>query len=224
MTAPTNPSSPLELLKNGVHSLGIALDLSALEKMIRHLDLLMEWKDLTNLSSIRSVEDAVILHLLDSITVLKILPVGNFKILDVGTGGGFPGLVLALARPELRITLLDRNPKKIVFVKYAGKETGAQNVKFVNTALADLRLQTPFPTYDFVVSRAFSSKSTVLLSLTRYLNPRGGLIMMLGPGAGEQPLELEGSTLENRWDGVLPFSSHQRSVLLYRRKSYSDIN
>ena len=95
--------------------------------LLDYIALLQKWNKVYNLTAVREPENMLYQHLLDSLAVLP--HIGAGRLLDVGTGGGLPGIVLAIARPELDITLLDSNQKKTTFLRQACIELGLKNVK-----------------------------------------------------------------------------------------------
>lgn len=136
-------------LRAGATSFGIALDDAAAQKLLRLLDELDDWNQRMNLTAIRVREQQITKHLLDSLAVQPYL-LGE-RVLDVGTGAGFPGLPLALVNPERQFTLLDSVAKKLRFVNHAAAALGLTNVTTVHSRAEDYR---PKERFDVVISRA----------------------------------------------------------------------
>ncbi|MEW6532546.1 MAG: 16S rRNA (guanine(527)-N(7))-methyltransferase RsmG [Thermodesulfobacteriota bacterium] len=190
--------------------------------MLRHLELVREWSAHIDLTSVRSPSDLATLHFLDSLTIFKALPIEvPFHLLDVGSGGGFPGLVLAAVDVTKQVTLMDRDPAKIVFLKLVTRELGLSNVRFLNVSLDTLVTRPKPPLFEAVVSRAFSSNSRILQRLSVVLSPEGHLVRMAGPSSIERPFQIEGFREVRAWEGTLPFSDRFRRVILYERVSGS---
>ncbi len=187
--------------------------------MVRHIHLLFEWGKRINLTAIKDPCDIAALHFLDSLTVLKVLPDAPLRMIDIGTGGGFPGMVVAEARPKLQITLLDRDPKKIVFLKHLAKELTLDSVNFLNIRLEQLRASSESEGFELVMSRAFASDSAILDSFAGILTPGGFLVRMAGPSMSREETPLMNFAEEDRWTGTLPFTNHYRQVILYRKKT-----
>jgi len=182
--------------------------------MIHHLDLIRNWGTKINLTAIEDPRDMAILHFLDSLTVFKVIPVGSrLNILDIGSGAGFPGLVLRTADETLHVTLLDRNPKKIVFLKHAARALNLTKVDFVNMSLQNFVVHPSAGQFDRIVSRGFSSNITVLDGLHSLLAPKGRLITMTGRSSKE--LALNNFRLIVSWEGFLPFSNRFRKVSVH---------
>ncbi|MDQ7781579.1 MAG: 16S rRNA (guanine(527)-N(7))-methyltransferase RsmG [Desulfomonilaceae bacterium] len=206
------------MLIDGSSLLGVAVPEDGPAKMIRHLKLVLGWGAKMNLTSLRDPLRIAVLHFLDSLTVFKVLPLGSgVRVIDVGSGAGFPGMVLKIADPSLDVTLLDRNPRKVVFLKHAAHRLELKGITFLNLPVEALLQEGKIPAYDVVVSRALSSDPHFLDSLYRLLRPGGGLIAMTGPGSDMEGLHLPHFTLGKTWEGGLPFTDTFRRVSLYSR-------
>jgi 16S rRNA (guanine527-N7)-methyltransferase len=222
MTAQNTLPDPEDIIFRGCHALQITLPRCAVGKMLRHMSLLAEWQTRTNLTSLTNPADVAVRHFLDSLTVIKVLPWRpNLQLLDIGTGAGFPGVVLRTALESLELTLLDRSPKKIVFLKSVVQEIGFKNVHFLCTDLRALIASPASYTFDVVVSRAFSSDPGLIDRLHVLVRTGGGLVRMGGPASQSEPLSLKHFELTEQWEGILPFSNHFRRVLYLTKVSGS---
>lgn len=216
MIQPPLPHDPRDIVVLGAEALGIALNPSAVDAMLRHMDLVSQWRLQADLTALTDPAEAAVLHILDSLTVFKVIPRGTgLAILDIGSGGGFPGLVLKTADSSLRLTLLDRNPRKIVFLKHAVHELGLEGVKFANVRVEALLKSNLRERFDVVVSRAVFSETSFLASLTGLLVPRGSLVRMAGPASLRESDDLPGFRRTAVWEGTLPFSDATRRLLRY---------
>lgn len=121
------------------------------EKMCALVHLLIKWSKALNLTAIKNEDDIIVLHILDSAVISPFLTYN--KIADVGTGAGFPGLVLAILNPDKKFTLIDSVAKKIAFVKTAAVELNLDNVEVINNRCENL---TNLDKFDIIVSRAFA--------------------------------------------------------------------
>mgnify|MGYP003294970544 CR=1 FL=1 len=109
----------LNLLKTGADSLGIVLDDKALERFDAYAELLVSWNEKINLTAITDPEGIVKKHFLDSLALLKYCDIkSDAKMIDVGTGAGFPGLAIKIARPDINITLMDSTQKKLTVIDF----------------------------------------------------------------------------------------------------------
>ncbi len=122
----------------------------------------LEYNTHTNLTSITDEEEFNIKHILDSLSVLKFHDLNNKKILDVGSGGGFPGLVFAIVLDNSEITMLDSNNKKTKYIDHAIEELGLKNAKTINMRVEEAGLK---ESYDVTVSRAVAALN-ILLEIT----------------------------------------------------------
>lgn len=219
MTSLKKANDPLMLIRESSDILGIELSEDGAARMRQHLRLLMQWRKCVNLTSLTDPIQIAILHFIDSLTIFKVIPQGSaLRILDVGTGGGFPGMVLRSVDSSLDMTLLDRDAKKIVFLKYVARELGLTDITFLHTALANLLKLPISPPFDLIVSRAFSSDPLVLNSFSRLLVSGGSLVRMTGPTDAVHSSRLSNFRVQQLWEGTLPFSSHYRRVYRYVEK------
>ena len=148
------------LLLDGLNQL--SLDAGLADSLLAYLELLQKWNKAYNLTAIRDPQDMVVLHLLDSLTVLPYLR--GTAVLDVGTGAGLPGIPLAIANPDVAFTLLDTNGKKTRFIEYAVRQLCLANVRVEKSRIEEYAPPDKFTT---IVSRAFSSLDASLASVTR---------------------------------------------------------
>lgn len=155
-------------LAEGIAALGPALPDGSEAKLLTYLALLDKWNLVYNLTAVREPERMVSHHLLDSLAVVPFFAGGS--VLDVGSGGGLPGIPLAIVRPELRVTLIDSVAKKTAFLLQAKAELGLNNLNVVTGRVEDFAPDTGF---DVVVSRAFSDLKA-FVTLTRHLLEPGG--------------------------------------------------
>jgi len=172
-------------LAAGVAALGLALPEGAEAKLLAYLALLDKWNRVYNLTAVRDVERMVSHHLLDSLAAVPYFQAGT--VLDVGSGGGLPGIPLAIARPELQVTLIDSIAKKTAFLLQAKAELGLKNLQVVTGRVEDFRPETGF---DIVTSRAFSDLKE-FVTLTRHLlKPDGRWLAMKGLYPNEEIAQL----------------------------------
>jgi len=155
-------------LAAGIAQMDIAVTPEQLAKLLDYLALLHKWNGVYNLTAIRQPEQMVSNHLLDSLAVLPHL--WPQRWLDVGCGGGLPGIVLAVMRPEWSFTLMDSNSKKTGFVQQAAIELGLRNVEVRCGRVEQWQTEQKF---DGIISRAFAEVSD-FVSLTQHLLADGG--------------------------------------------------
>jgi 16S rRNA (guanine527-N7)-methyltransferase len=167
-------------LKAGIAALGLSLPDGAEAQLLAYLALLEKWNRVHNLTAVRGAERMVSHHLLDSLAAVPFFQAGgsdSIRVLDVGSGGGLPGIPLAIARPELQVTLIDSVAKKTAFLLQAKAELGLNNVRVVTGRVEDFR---PGTRFDVITSRAFSDLKE-FVTLTRHLlEPAGRWLAMKG--------------------------------------------
>ena len=157
------------ILIDGLEQLKIELADEQVDKLMAYLTLLQKWNKVYNLTAIRDPEEMLIKHLLDSLAVLP--HIKENRIIDVGTGGGVPGIPLAICFPEKQVDLLDSNSKKTRFLIQAKAELGLVNTQVIYSRVEEYK---PEPLYDAVISRAFASIQD-MLDWTHHLLPVGGI-------------------------------------------------
>ena len=164
-----------EQLAAGVAVLGLTLPGGAEAKLLAYLALLDKWNRVYNLTAVRDTERMVSHHLLDSLAA--VVHFQGKTVLDVGSGGGLPGIPLAIARPELQVTLIDSIAKKTAFLLQAKAELGLVNLQVVTGRVEDYQ---PDSKFDLITSRAFSDLKE-FVTLTRHLlKPTGHWLAMKG--------------------------------------------
>lgn len=166
-------------LHEGIARLGLVdLPVGTEEKLLAYLALLVKWNAAYNLTAVRDPQQMLVKHLLDSLSILPQVTDGS--LIDVGTGAGLPGLVLAIARPGLRVTLLDSNGKKVRFLRQVIAE-----LKIANAQAVQSRVEEHEARYDVVTSRAFATLAD-MLAWSGQLAVEGGCFLAM---KGQRPDE-----------------------------------
>jgi 16S rRNA (guanine527-N7)-methyltransferase len=168
--------SLLVQLQQGVEAMGLTASDLPLQDYVSYVELLAQWNSAYNLTSIRDPEKMLAYHVLDSLSILPFIQ-GN-ECLDVGTGAGLPGIILALARPDTHWVLLDGNSKKTRFVQQTVMTLNIKNVEVVCSRIENYQLENRFST---IVSRAFTSLDAFYSCNHDLLAPGGSLLAMKGP-------------------------------------------
>jgi 16S rRNA (guanine527-N7)-methyltransferase len=168
--------NPETQIAEGLAAMKIELPAEARQQLLAHLQLIAKWNRVHNLTAVRETDQMVILHLLDSLSVLPHLGSAH-SVLDVGSGPGFPGIPLAIARPSLAVTLLDSSHKKCAFLEQARSELGLANVTVVCERVEQWKPQRHF---EVVVSRAFAELSDFVAQAKHLVAPGGRFLAMKG--------------------------------------------
>ena len=158
-----------ERLKSGAENMKVFLADEMLEKLVDYIYLLHKWNATYNLTALKNPGDMLTHHVLDSLSVVPFL-VKSRNILDVGSGGGLPGLVLAIVYPEKHVSMVDIVQKKTAFLNQARIELGLDNVTIHTGRVEKLQVEKKF---DAIISRAFSSLPD-FVGLSGHLLDRNG--------------------------------------------------
>ncbi|MBA3581465.1 MAG: 16S rRNA (guanine(527)-N(7))-methyltransferase RsmG [Gammaproteobacteria bacterium] len=155
--------------------MSLEASLSQVEQLAQYLKLLLKWNRHYNLIADTDSESAVVVHILDSVSILSLLH--GERIVDVGTGAGLPGIPLAILCPQWRFTLVDSNGKKIRFIQQVIIELGLKNVEAIQSRIEEYRPPQPF---DTVTARALASVSEILRQAGHLSAPQGRCLLMKG--------------------------------------------
>lgn len=171
-------------LAAGIAALGLDLDAAAQSKLLAYLALLDKWNRTYNLTAIRDPERMLTHHLLDALATLPHLPQARtLRLIDVGSGGGVPGVPLAIARPDWHVTLLDSKQKKTTFLRQVAAELNLCDVTVVASRVEDYMPEVPF---DVAISRAFAELAPFVQGARHLVRSGGYLVAMKGAHAREE--------------------------------------
>ena len=189
------------LLHDGCLQMKVELSDNQAEKFIELSDLLIRWNKKINLTSITKPDEVITKHILDSLSLLPHVH-GN-KVLDVGTGAGFPGVPLALMLPEVEFTLLDSNNKKITFIKHVAAKLGLTNLSATHSRIQDLKAALPFTS---ITARAFADLNDLLKWLPNVYDANTQILAMKGKMPESEIESLRESVLSSQWtvQGIEP--------------------
>lgn len=191
----------------------LKLESSLTDRLLEYVLLLEKWNKTYNITAIRDPEQMVILHIIDSASVYSYLK-GN-SIIDVGTGGGIPGIILAILNPQLKITLLDSSQKKTRFMRYAQRQLKLDNVNVVCERVEKFQPKTH---YDVVISRAFTEVGKYLTLTSHLCSDNTKVYAMKGPRVeSEQNAKKFGFKLLQDIDIDVPFLDAQRRLLIFEK-------
>ncbi|MDR0839143.1 MAG: 16S rRNA (guanine(527)-N(7))-methyltransferase RsmG [Oscillospiraceae bacterium] len=187
-------------------------------------ELLIEKNKVMNLTAITEEREVEALHFRDSLAVLEWIPEGAFSVVDVGTGAGFPGLPIAIARPELRVTLLDATEKKVEFLKDVAAQLDLANVTCV-CARAEDYAKTARASFDFAVARALAKLNALCELCMPLVKPGGAFIALKSAQTDEEiadaarAIHTLGGELEAVTDYTLPGTDIPRRAVVIRQKT-----
>ncbi len=172
------------LLRQGAEQLGLALSSEQLAQLLAYHQLLVKWNQAYNLTAVRDPLEMVRRHLVDSLSILPYLqdlPTGS-RVLDVGSGGGMPGVMMAIMRPDLQLAMLDSNGKKTRFLSQV-KLSLALSFEVLHQRLEHYQ---PEQGYDLISCRAFSSLPDLVNWSQQCLQPEGAWLAMKGQAPSEE--------------------------------------
>lgn len=179
-----------DTLRQGAESLGCPLDDSQLDRLLAYRDLIARWNQVYNLTAVRDPAQMLTQHLLDSLAIVAPLrrhtEARSTRLLDVGSGGGLPGVVLAIAAPELQVVCVDAVAKKATFIRQVAAELGLPNLQARHSRVEQLRE----PGFDVITSRAFASLVDFTALTRQLLAPQGCWLAMKGPQVEAELAEL----------------------------------
>ncbi len=207
------------LLAKGALEAGLPLQLNHIELMGRHARALLEWNRNINLTAITDPADVAVKHFLDAIVPSHHIP-WEGELLDIGTGGGFPGIPLKILRPDQPMTLIDGSRKKINFVKHAIRILCLEKIEALQARAEDLADRPENRgRFDVVVSRAVSDLAVMARLALPLLAPQGKLLLYQGPS--ESPRQADAAmllapslTLMTKVEYRLPVLGDQRTLLV----------
>ena len=200
----------------------LTADETALERFRRYYELLTEWNRVMNLTAISGEEDTARLHFLDCAALAELTELRGKRVIDVGTGAGFPGLVLKILCPEMELTLLDSLDKRVKFLRTVCAELGFADVRCLHAraeeAPAELR-----QSFDLACSRAVARLNLLSELCLPFVKPGGLFIAMKGPELTEELREAEkgirllGGEVERVAEYPVPGAELRHNAVLIRK-------
>lgn len=220
----------LSLFNKGLLELGIALTQQQKEQFLQYYEYLIKKNEVMNLTAITDYEEVIVKHFLDSLSIVKAPcfetdKLSNKKLIDVGTGAGFPGIPLKIAFPELRIVLLDSLNKRVSFLNEVISMLGLKNITALHGRAEDYAKDPKYrENFDFAVSRAVANLSTLSEYCLPYVKP-GGWFIPYKSGKLKEELEpaaksisVMGGVLKETVDFRLGDQDMDRSFALIKKK------
>lgn len=162
------------VLQKAIAELAVQVSDAQVDQLLAYHAGLIKWNKAYNLTAVRDPMDMVYRHLVDSLSIVPFIPTG--RLLDVGTGGGLPGMVIAIVRPDVEVTLLDSNGKKIRFLRQMTMELGLKSVATIQTRVESYSAEL----YDVITSRAFATLADMVHWSRHLLAPDGVFVAMKG--------------------------------------------
>ncbi|WP_027210609.1 16S rRNA (guanine(527)-N(7))-methyltransferase RsmG [Burkholderia sp. WSM2232] len=205
-----------QLLAEGVSELGLDLDETQRAKLLDYVALLAKWNAVYNLTAIRDPRQMLIQHILDSLSIVPHLSQRNPRsVLDVGSGGGLPGIVLAIVKPDWRVTVNDIVHKKTAFQAQAKAELGLSNLSVVTGRVETLQAGAEVPAkFDVIVSRAFAELADFVTLARHLVAQHGAILAMKGVRPNDEIARLPaGAHVEQTVRLAVPFLDAERHLV-----------
>ncbi len=222
-------NAELNTLITGAKTLGVILTELQAEQMLKYTSAIYEANEYINLTRVPR-EEAVNLHLLDSLAIASCVNfTDGWRVLDVGTGAGFPGAILAIAFPQVSVCLLDSTLKRLRIVDSILTEIGVSNAYIMHARAEDPSQRPMYGTFDLVVARALASTDKVAAWLLPYVRSGGSAVAYKSVDAineirdAEPEIKKLGGTLEDCERAVLPGTDIVRLFAIIRRKPASTL-
>lgn len=195
-----------------------------IEQFFEYMNLLIEWNKKMNLTAITDPEEIILKHFIDSITILKDIP-DNSKLVDVGTGAGFPGIPLSIMNPTLKITLVDSLNKRLIFLEEVVKKLKLENVEIIHARAEEFGQNKKYrEKFDVATSRAVANLATLSEYLIPLVKLNGKVISMKASDAREEikqaqnAVKILGGKITEIKEFTLPESDIGRTIIIINKE------
>lgn len=212
------------LLQNYIKDYKITLTENQYEQFQKYFELLAEWNEKMNLTAITDESGVALKHFADSLSLLNFVDIPqNSSLADVGTGAGFPGVVLKIARPDIKLTLIDSLNKRLVFLGEVCAQLGIEAELIHSRAEDGARDEKLRENFDFVASRAVARMNVLSEYCLPYVKVGGAFCAMKGAQANEEfkeslnAINTLGGKLENKYFFELPENGGERAIAVVRK-------
>lgn len=213
-----------DLLQNYIKDYKITLTENQYEQFQKYFELLAEWNEKMNLTAITDESGVALKHFADSLSLLNFVDIPqNSSLADVGTGAGFPGVVLKIARPDIKLTLIDSLNKRLVFLNEVCSQLGIDAELIHSRAEDGARDEKLRESFDFAVSRAVARMNVLSEYCLPYVKVGGAFCAMKGAQANEEfkeslnAINTLGGKIENKYFFELPENGGERAIAVVRK-------
>lgn len=202
--------SPESILKKGLKELSLSVKPEQIRSFITYLEELKRWNKAYNLTSLKSDNEIIIKHFLDSLLYLKALPGGNIEVIDVGSGAGFPGIPLKIIRPEIRLYLVEPSRKKAGFLMHIAKTLRLESVDVIEKRIEEVSAMK----VDVALTRALFDIRDFYKKARHLLKEGGMLILSKGPKVEEEIRKIKGKLSFETLELRLPLTDMYRHIVI----------
>ena len=213
-----------ERIKSGLATLGLSPAPDAAAKLARYGELLIEQNKVMNLTAITDPSQVASLHMLDSAALLCWADLKGKSLIDVGTGAGFPGLVLKILEPSLQLTLLDGLKKRLDWLESVCGQLGLEGVEFLHARAEEESLKAPRrDKYDFATARAVASMSLLAELCLPYVKVGGKFLAMKSVESGQEmeqaahAIKLLGGRVRQQEDYLVPHTNVTHRLIVIEK-------
>ena len=214
-------------LKEQIEEFG--LDSSCYEKLEKYKEILLDYNEKVNLTSITDSDEVNIKHFLDSLSLFKTnYLIGNKKIIDIGSGAGFPGMVIKIYNPDLKLSLVDSLNKRIKFLDKVKEELNLEGIENLHARAEELARNKDYrEKFDIAISRAVANLATLCEYCLPFVKVGGYFIAMKGPGYKEEleeaksAIEILGSSLKEVIEIKLPDDIEHYLLIIKKERTIS---
>ena len=205
------------------NKINIEITEEQINKYFTYMNLLLKWNEKVNLTAITEKDDIILKHFIDSMTVLQFIRSGD-RIIDVGTGAGFPGIPVAIMKRDINVTLLDSLNKRINFLNEVSSQIKINNIEAIHGRAEEVgQNKKTRESYDITVSRAVANLTTLVEYLLPLTKIEGKCICMKGPDIGEElenakyAIKELGGEFEKVEKFLLPNSDMERNIIIIKK-------
>ena len=218
----------MELLRKSLSEWNIDIDDKKLDLFKRYYDLLVSWNEKFNLTSVTEKEEVIVKHFVDSISLIKFIDISGKKIIDVGTGAGFPGIPLKIMVPDCDIVLMDSLNKRINFLYEVIDDLGLSGITAVHSRAEDMANDNRYrETFDIATSRAVANLTTLSEYCLPFVNIEGVFISYKSINIDEEyvtakhAIDILGGLADKIEKFSLPISGPERSLVFISKKKHT---
>lgn len=211
-------NSQLDFFLRAAKTLSIPLSPRTVPPFQIYFRELRAWNEKINLTSIIEEKEVYINHFIDSLIPERLIP-QNSNVIDIGSGGGFPGIPLKIIRPDIQVTLADASQKKVFFLRHTIRTLGLKGIEAIHERVENLPSLSC--SYQVCISRAFASLPKYLSTAMALRAPKGIIIAMKGPNvqtelnAIESHISLLGISIIHFESYILPFTNKRRTIIVF---------